>query len=368
MQKKLLAMAVAGALFAPLAAQAQSSNVQIYGRLQMSVDRVDNGDETGTSVAPNSSRIGFRGSEDLGNGLKAIFQLESSVNPDERSGTWTGRDSWVGLASSNFGTVRIGSMFTAYKSSTDYADPFVDTIGDYNNIVGSVGAAGGFRPFDARSNNAIAYTSPNFGGVTVTATYGLNSASDGFESKGSDTDRSIAATYKSGPLTLTAAYEDKQRNFRGATDSVKAYKLSGGYKFGNTAVALVYAKEDYGDNSNPNVGTSNAPVDMWDGAAIRGADRDRSVISASLKHSMGNIDLLAAYTWADDLGDVRKSGADQFSLGAVYNFSKRTSLGAYYVQLDNDANAFQGLASGGYNPADNGEKVKAFSVRLRHDF
>src|SRR5690606_38078804 len=104
-------------------------NVQIYGLMQLSVDRVDNGDETGTSMAPNSSRIGFRGSEDLGNGLKAIFQLESSVNPDERTGGWTGRDSWVGLASNSLGTVRVGSMFTAYKSSTDYADPFGDTIG-----------------------------------------------------------------------------------------------------------------------------------------------------------------------------------------------------------------------------------------------
>ncbi|MFO7188649.1 MAG: porin, partial [Pseudomonadota bacterium] len=109
MKKKLLALAVAGALTAPLAAQAQ--NVQIYGVLQMSVDRVDNGDDTGTSMKDNSSRIGFRGSEDLGGGLKAIFQLESAVQPDERGadGGWTKRDSWVGLASSTWGEIRVGS-------------------------------------------------------------------------------------------------------------------------------------------------------------------------------------------------------------------------------------------------------------------
>jgi len=351
MKKKLLALAVAGALTAPLAAQAQ--NVQIYGVLQMSVDRVDNGDDTGTSMKDNSSRIGFRGSEDLGGGLKAIFQLESSVQPDERGGTWTGRDSWAGLASDTWGQIRVGSMFTAYKSSTDYADPFADTIGDYNNIVGAIGAAGANRPFDARANNAIHYISPNWGGFQLYATYGMNGGAP-YESKGDNTDRSVALTYKSGNLTLTAAYEDKQLSFGsagaggGVTDKVNAFKVSGGYKFGNTAVALVYAKEDFGE--------------------LGGNDRDRDVIHASLKHSIGNIDLLAAYTWADDLGDIDDSSAQQFAIGAVYNFSKRTSVGAYYVHLDNDDAANQGLASGSYNPAAAGEKMKAFSVRLRHAF
>ncbi len=342
MRKKLLAFAVAGALAAPLAAQAQ--NVQIYGLLQMSVDRVDNGNDTGTSMADNSSRIGFRGSEDLGGGLKAIFQLESSVRPDERGGTWTGRDSWVGLASSTWGEIRVGSMFTAYKSSTDYADPFADTVGDYNNILGSI--AHDQRPFDARANNAIHYISPNWGGFQLAATYGMNGGAP-YESKGDNTDRSVALTYKSGDLILTAAYEDKQRP-NGEDGAVKAFKVSGGYKFGNTAVALVYAKEDYG--------------------TVFGADADRDVIHASLKHSIGNVDLLAAYTWADEATDFDDTGARQFALGAVYNFSKRTSLGAYYVHLKNDDFAMQGLASGGYNPAAPGEKMKAFSVRLRHAF
>ena len=366
MKKKLLALAVAGALAAPLAAQAQ--NVQIYGLLQMSVDRVDNGDDTGTSMKDNSSRIGFRGSEDLGGGLKAIFQLESAVSPDELEGRWTGRDSWVGLASSTWGEIRVGSMFTAYKSSTDYADPFADTIGDYNNIVGSVGAGSAFRPFDARANNAIAYTSPTFGGFTVTATYGMNGEADGFESKGSDTVRSIAAVYKAGGLTLTAAYEDKQEyratGFTRPTDNTKALKLSGGYKFGSTNVALLWAREDFGDDAAiATLGGHVVPA-----GDIRGSDRERDVIFASIKHSIGNIDLMASYTWADDVDDIKKSGADAFALGAVYNFSKRTNIGAYYAQVDNDRNARQGLASGGWNPAENGEKVKAFSVRVRHAF
>lgn len=368
MQKKLLALAVAGALSAPLAAQADSSNVQIYGLLQPSIDRVDNGDITGTSMKDNASRIGFRGSEDLGNGLKAIFQLESSVSPDERGGTWTGRDSWAGLSSSTYGTVRVGSMFTSYKSSTNYVDPFVDTVGDYNNIVGGFGAGGTRRPFDARGNNAIHYTSPNLGGVVITADYSMNDAGgNAFESQGANTWRSIAAVYKAGALTLTAAYEDHQDKNAGATivgKDAKAFKLSGGYKFGTTNVALMWAREDFGDNVNPQLLGGHA----FAAGDIKGKNRDRDVIHASIKHSMGNVDLMAAYTWADDLDDVKKSGADAFAVGAAYNFSKRTSVGAYYAYLDNDRNASQGLASGGYTPSENGEKVKAFSVRLRHAF
>lgn len=182
---------------------------------------------------------------------------------------------------------------------------------------------------------------------------------DGFESQGNDTVRSVAATYKAGALTLTAAYEDQQDL---VGEDTKAFKASAGYKFGNTNVAIMWAREDFGDGfAVPGVGAIPA-------GDITGANRDRDVIHASLKHSMGNIDLMASYTWADDLDDIKKSGADAFNLGAAYNFSKRTNIGAYYAYLDNDSNAFQGLASGGYNPSERGEKVKAFSVRMRHTF
>src|SRR5690606_4341352 len=140
MQKKLLALAIAGALSAPLAAQAQ--NVQIYGLLQPSIDFVDNGEGSGTFVNSNASRLGFKGSEDLGNGLKAIFQLESALSFDERGqGTnWMNRDSWLGLAGS-FGSITIGNHQPAYVKSTARLDPFADTIGDYNNIMSRVRVA-----------------------------------------------------------------------------------------------------------------------------------------------------------------------------------------------------------------------------------
>ena len=349
MQKKLLALAVAGALAAPMAVQAQGSNVQIYGVLNPSVDFIDNGDDSGAVMSNNSSRIGFKGSEDLGNGLKAIFQLESAVDIDNRGGAgWTARDSWAGLAGS-FGTVQLGNMFSAYKTSTNFVDPFGDTIGDYNNVF----SRSTFGSFDKRFENAINYISPNFGGFSVMATYGLinDLDGDGFEDDSGNSDNdslSLAATYKTGGLTLVAAYENQGES--ATVEDIRAFKLAAGYKFGSTAVALAWAKEDYGQLRATNV------------------DRERDVIHASVKHSMGNIDLLASYTWADDFDDIDDSGIDAFAVGAAYNFSKRTQIGAYYSHLKVDDAVRPVFASANYAGTITGEDAKGFSIRLHHSF
>src|SRR5690606_23843081 len=154
MRKTLIGLAVAGVLAAPLAAQAQGSNVQIYGLLQPSFDYIDNGDEKGGFIQDNNSRLGFKGSEDLGGGLKAIFQLESRVAFDERGdgAGWVNRDSWVGLAG-GFGSLTVGNHQSAYVRSTASLDPFADTIGDYNNIMSVYGV--GVLDFNARFRNSI---------------------------------------------------------------------------------------------------------------------------------------------------------------------------------------------------------------------
>lgn len=191
MQKKVLALALAGALVAPLAAHAQDSNVQIYGLLLPSIDRIDNGGAKGSSVQSNFSRMGFRGSEDLGNGLRAIFQLESAVDFDERTGGLTSRDSWVGLAG-NFGSLTIGNHQSAYVRSTHYLDPLEDTIGDYNNIMSMVRGASGFTTnFNGRYSNSIYYKSPELGGVQVRASYALRG--EGFKDAGSNPTISTAS-------------------------------------------------------------------------------------------------------------------------------------------------------------------------------
>ena len=94
MNKKLVAVAVAGVLAAPLAAHAQTANVTLYGRLNvdsrivMAGKQADGSNPTLSRLSSNSSRFGVRGTESLGGGLNAIFQIESSVNGDTTAGTW----------------------------------------------------------------------------------------------------------------------------------------------------------------------------------------------------------------------------------------------------------------------------------------
>src|SRR6185369_6687126 len=122
MNKKLVAVAVAGVLAAPLAAQAQTANVTLYGRLNLTMEAV-----SGSAVDPNlpatasaqnrtiyrvnsnSSRLGVRGSEALGGGLSAIFQIESSIQADSNSGNLGGRETFVGFQGP-WGTFKMGQF------------------------------------------------------------------------------------------------------------------------------------------------------------------------------------------------------------------------------------------------------------------
>ncbi|HIE55985.1 MAG TPA: porin, partial [Chromatiaceae bacterium] len=130
MKKKLLSLAVAAAL--PLAAQAANAEVTIYGKIHASVDFLspDVGDSI-TDVTSRASRIGFKGSEDLGNGLKMIWKVETGVNIAEGGGEWASRNAYIGLAG-GWGTFLYGRHDTPVKMSTGKLDIFGDTIADYN--------------------------------------------------------------------------------------------------------------------------------------------------------------------------------------------------------------------------------------------
>jgi len=157
-----------------------------------------------------ANRLGVKGSEDLGNGLKAIYQVELGVNfasaddniPSGNNGGIAIRNSFVGLAG-DWGTFLVGRHDTPLKISSGKLDLFVDTIADYNGTVG-------FQ--DLRTDNTVAYISPSFSGFSVaaalisgggaTAGSGLNVNSDGINEA-----YSLAAIYNNGPFYASAAYE-----------------------------------------------------------------------------------------------------------------------------------------------------------------
>ena len=185
MNKKLVALAVSGVLASPLAAQAQTANVTLYGRLNLDMEIVQTRLADGTKpniyrVSSNSSRLGVRGTESLGGGLNAIFQLESSVAGDAGGGTLGGRETFIGLQA-GWGTVKIGNFLAPY----DDIHPIFGNVPTLNTSIlstaavwanGTVSKAQG--GFDARLGNSIRYDSPNFGGFTgsIQASTGENAA------------------------------------------------------------------------------------------------------------------------------------------------------------------------------------------------
>lgn len=259
MKKSLLALALAGAASTPV--YAATANVDVYGKFNVSVDIVDRditGQEDEFRIADGSSRIGFKGSEDLGDGLSAIWQIESAVAMDGGGGTFGTRNTFVGLSSKALGTVKLGRNDTSYKNATGKYDVFSDSLADYNTIMGSDSFTGG-TDFNEREANSVIYTTPNLMGLVGSVTYAQRNESGLGNSVSATADPQLYAfslNYANGPLSLAAAYEaiDDDVNSIGGvsrTTDGDAWKLGGGYAFGNTRIAAVFERIQFEEVGGP---------------------------------------------------------------------------------------------------------------------
>lgn len=321
MKKSLVALAVAGVVSAP--AFAATSNVDVYGKVRMSMDYVDtDGADSVWQIQDRVSRLGFKGSEDLGGGLKAIWQIEQQITIDTPAGatdTAFGgaglRNTFVGL-SGDFGTALLGRHDTPYKLAGS-ADLFADTIADSQGTTGIIGYSG----FDTRANNTLAYITPTMSGfhAAVAVVPGENpGVADGL------TDAySMAAIYNNGPLNASLAYED----YNNIVDN-SAWKINVGYAFGDLKVGGTYE-----DQSRA---AANSDAQNW-------------LVSAA--YQMGNISLMAQY--GDRDSDTDANDKARWVVGAGYAFSKRTDA---YIAYMNDDN--------GGATAD----VDGFTLGLNHSF
>lgn len=364
MQKKLIALAIAGLSSAAFA----QSNVTIYGQLRPSYDFVKvDGDETrSNTMSNNNSLIGFKGEEALGNGLKAIFQVESGVaigadrSADAQGGTFGGRDTWAGFAG-NFGSLTFGRHQSAYVRSTASYDNFDNSLGDYNNIIAIADGV----DFNTRWSRSAYYTSPKWSGFQVLASYAIGENADGTRETKDRNVMSLAATYGIGALNLVAGYEEQELSRAGfgadipgsagtaaaaGAGDVKAWKLGANYKFGfGTTVRAIY---------------ENIESKSYYGAGDK-LDRDAYYLSATHPITT-NIDLNASYARAKEGSSGADDGAKNYNLGVNYKFSKRTSVQGIYSHLKNDTNGVYRFDSNGYGAAD--AKASGFSVRLSHNF
>jgi predicted porin len=236
MKKTVFAAAVLAAASAPALAQ---SNVSIYGLLDTAIV-VAKGGASGTATklesgVSNGSRIGFRGTEDMGNDLSALFVLEAGVLMDtgasDQNATLFGRQAYVGLKG-NFGTVTAGRQYTPIYNTLTMVDPFS------NNYGGASGQLMAGEKAGTRMSNTVLYATPKVMGLSGQAAYGFGEV-PGDAAKSRQFGYSL--TYEAGKLLLRGAF-NRTTNAT-ATDSTRNALVIAKYDFG-----FVIGSVGYGDN------------------------------------------------------------------------------------------------------------------------
>ncbi len=289
-----------------------------------------------------ASRIGVKGSEDLGNGIKAIYQVEFGISlTDTQNTAVTGnepitmRNSFIGLAG-NFGTVLAGRHDTPLKISTGPLDLFADTMADYNNTVG-------FQ--DLRADNVIAYISPSFSGFQFAGAVHAGGGATAIGTFNDDADSiaeaySLAAIYKNGPWYAGLAYESLGEALAGYTDEQIDAPGYSGSEWNKVRVGLGIL--DWNGFSLTGI------YENWDGGYFVD-DVQNDLWQVQAGYNFGNVGLKAMYGQAEEDGLAAPFDGYEWqtwAVGADYNFSKRTKAFMLYSGNDQDE---VGLAYGRYD-------------------
>jgi predicted porin len=369
MNKKLVALAVAGVLAAPLAAQAQTANVTLYGRVNLDMELV-RGERTAAAgggnpstfrVSSNSSRLGVRGTESLGGGLNAIFQIESNVSADSgNSGTGLGnRETFVGLQGA-WGTVKMGNFLAPY----DDIHPVFGNVPTLTTSILSTASlwSQGGQPktsggFDARLANSVRYDSPNYAGFTGGIQY--SSWEGGAPSlKANSGIVSLGGFYNNGPIQVGVAYEQNNQ-IRGAGLTDKALSVAGGYNFGIVRLGGVWERLDY------DTASGNLKRDFW-GVGLTG-NFGPGQLYAFVGLAYDGKGSAATGTRVGALAKGDDTGSTQWEISYTYPLSKRTLLYTGFVQIDNDKNANYTFNINPY-PVANGAKPSGIVMGAVHFF
>ena len=393
MNKKLLATAVAGAFAAPALVYAQNATVQVYGRANVEYGYVDQGSGRPNQdmfQTPGGSAVGFKGQEQLGGGLSAWFQCESSA--DVRGLNQDGfcsRNSAIGLRG-GWGNVFFGKWDTPFKRAGA-----VGTVGTgetgvqgaafltFGNSTGG-GASGGQGASQSlsrivwkrRETSTINYESPDFSGFKVGAAYSAANATSVVDATTAPKPRvgSLGATYSNGPLNVGLAYE-KHWEFGGigGDNDDRAWTIGASYNLmGNLLIGIQYIDQKYETSTTSEVKKKNWHIGAdWNfagphhvlGVWTRAGDSKGNATAAQTAAAgltTGNGAIVAPG------GDT---GGDFWSIQYGYDFSKRTIGRIGYVRVSNDTNARYSLGGLATVPAASaGTDQSAFFLYGQHNW
>lgn len=352
--KKQTLVALA-ALTAATGAMAQSS-VTLFGVVDASIARVSAGgnDVTGLSSGGlSSSRLGFRGAEDLGGGMAAGFWLEGGLAVD--NGTGAGfrfdRRSTVSLSHASWGELRLGRDKSPAYLNVETFDPFGDVgVGGVNgaNLIGSASSAAGTAEGSApkRFSNSIGYVAPKLGGVFGQVAYSFGEAASNIANSRKASGVALRVGYGAGPLNVALGYGQS----RGGTDAVgvdyKSTNIGASYDFGVVKPMALFATE-------------------------KGANKRVDLFALGATVPLGAGELRASYAMFKDK-NASNADSKKLALGYGYNLSKRTQLYATVARMTNDNGARRGLAVSSASLASptiaNGANVTGYEFGVRHTF
>ena len=336
MKKSLLALAVLTAVTG--AASAQSS-VTIYGKVDLGLV-LDSGSAAGKSVRIDSgvtggSRIGFKGVEDLGGGMKAAFQLETGFCADSAAGApnfCTGGNNFMGRQAHGdltgaFGAISAGRQYSLGFNNLSTIDPFgTGFAGQVNNIV---------DPSGIRLNNSATYSTPSMGGVTASAEIAFGEQTGNWTA---NRETGAGLTYASGPAYVGFTFYDVG-NANGNGAARKNYLLGGTYDFGVVKLHALVQK-----STGP---TSLDVLDIMGGATV----------------PLAGGSLMGSYIHHNDR-TVSDKDANQIGVGYIYPLSKRTSVYTAFARIKNNNGAL--FTVGNATAAGTGDK--AFNLGVVHNF
>lgn len=302
MKKSLLALVIASTL--PMAAFA---DVVVYGKANVSLQQADEGDESQIELVSNASRIGIKGGEEIGSGLKAIYQFEYQTEVDDgntsSNQTFSQRNIYVGLQG-NFGTVIAGQFDTPTKTVQEKVDLFNDLEGDIAFLVDG----------ETRAKNIVQYTTPTFADA-----FAVNVAFVAAEA-GEEADDGIATslTYTTSAFYAAAAFEQDVTG-----QGVDIARLVGRYTIGSVQLGALFEQSSYDEADE------EYDADAWLLSA-----KFNVMTELALKVQYGT----AAADYDEGFGEDEFDG-ESLSLGVDYTLSKNAVVYGYYTKEAADENS-----------------------------
>lgn len=378
MKKSLIALALIGAFSGTAVAQ---SSVTLYGIVDIGVQMNTRGLNKGTTAAPrweqesvwgvdsgyqSGSRWGMRGSEALGNGWNAVFTLEGGYSPDTgtlgQGGRLFGRQGWAGLQG-GFGTFVAGRVATPSSGTGSFdqwgfVDPFATGWG-----INSLGST--FIPSNAlRVDNALLWSSPNWGGFNFAAQYSFNiSGAEVLPSNNNTNGYTLAGKWAGGPFAIAITYDAVGAPNNIGGDDQTMLQVGGTWDFKFAKLHAAYANQ-----SGIRLVSSAGDPGGFKPTALQAFDNTAWMIGASVPLFGGS--LLGSYQYADAKNAVGPTYSFEpdysvWGIGYTYPFSRRTN---WYVGYGQQAWDGKVACTGCLADPTNAYNKKQFALGIRHLF